>query len=249
MHATNRNGETIHTDLPRDGVLKACALSNSNFIRDLLNKLTKYRRLSDAQWYYLIKEANSITTRGKGNPGGGNLKPWQTKLEEGSHKRLTEVFARPTSLKRPKLRFEHDGLSVVLSPAGVGTRNEGMFYVKVNGDYAGKLGKDDVFNRSPEFTRSSANGKVSEVISEVAKDPVNFAIKFGKLSGNCCFCTHELDNAESLHWGYGPVCAKRWGLPHNYAHAKKRENPEVIEEIESPEPASKTTRRVRRSMV
>lgn len=36
---------------------------------------------------------------------------------------------------------------------------------------------------------------------------------FGHMVGRCCFCSHEIDTPESVEAGYGPVCAKKYGLP------------------------------------
>lgn len=39
-------------------------------------------------------------------------------------------------------------------------------------------------------------------------------LKFsGKRVGTCCYCAKGLTTAASLHVGYGPICAEKWGLP------------------------------------
>ena len=47
--------------------------------------------------------------------------------------------------------------------------------------------------------------------------PAEPAARHGKLTGHCCFCNSELSDEKSTAVGYGPVCAKRWGLPHGKA--------------------------------
>jgi len=37
----------------------------------------------------------------------------------------------------------------------------------------------------------------------------------GHKHGNCCFCCRDLTNAVSVHLGYGPICAEKYGLPHS----------------------------------
>lgn len=39
------------------------------------------------------------------------------------------------------------------------------------------------------------------------------AARFGIASGQCCFCSRALSTKESLHVGYGPDCASKYGLP------------------------------------
>ena len=50
-----------------------------------------------------------------------------------------------------------------------------------------------------------------------AKDPATFAAQYGKHTGKCCFCDIRLTDdrdGSSVEVGYGPVCAKKWNLPH-----------------------------------
>jgi hypothetical protein len=53
---------------------------------------------------------------------------------------------------------------------------------------------------------------ILKVLKKLAKDPEGVAAEYGKLTGNCCFCVRKLADARSTDVGYGPVCAKRYGL-------------------------------------
>jgi hypothetical protein len=53
----------------------------------------------------------------------------------------------------------------------------------------------------------------AEFIANLAGDTVAFLAQCGKDLGTCCYCNHALDHAESKEVGYGPICAKNWGLP------------------------------------
>ncbi len=48
---------------------------------------------------------------------------------------------------------------------------------------------------------------------KVAEDPEAAAVENGFLTGNCCFCHADLTDHRSTAMGYGPVCAKNYGLP------------------------------------
>ena len=50
-------------------------------------------------------------------------------------------------------------------------------------------------------------------LREFADDPARVAGEHGRLTGNCCFCHHTLEDARSTAVGYGPVCASHYGLP------------------------------------
>lgn len=44
-------------------------------------------------------------------------------------------------------------------------------------------------------------------------DPHKAGAVEGHVTGNCCFCTLKLTHPESVKHGYGPKCAKYYGLP------------------------------------
>jgi len=50
---------------------------------------------------------------------------------------------------------------------------------------------------------------VRDMLAEFNADPLAAAKKYGKLSGRCCVCGHDLTNDESIDAGIGPVCAGR----------------------------------------
>lgn len=53
----------------------------------------------------------------------------------------------------------------------------------------------------------------AEFLERLAKDAVGFIAACGKDMCRCCYCNQPLEDAKSKKVGYGPVCAKRWGLP------------------------------------
>jgi galactokinase/mevalonate kinase-like predicted kinase len=105
------------------------------------------------------------------------------------------------AIKNPKFRVDN----MVLSRAPDNGRNAGAIYVKVDGEYAGKVtgGYFLPFN-APEGTL--------EKLQEIAKDPLGSAVAYGKRTGNCSACGRDLTNHGSIEKGIGPICAERWGL-------------------------------------
>lgn len=49
-------------------------------------------------------------------------------------------------------------------------------------------------------------------LMELAINPAKVAAEYGRLLGNCCFCDIALSDERSTEVGYGPICAKNWGL-------------------------------------
>ena len=54
--------------------------------------------------------------------------------------------------------------------------------------------------------------KVLATLSAIAAEPAKLAKEYGSLRGHCSFCDKKLDDQGSIEHGYGPVCAKKWGL-------------------------------------
>lgn len=50
------------------------------------------------------------------------------------------------------------------------------------------------------------------LLSQLAKEPVITIAQYGKMSGKCSFCNKTLTEAHSVAVGYGPICAKHYGL-------------------------------------
>ena len=81
-------------------------------------------------------------------------------------------------------------------------------------DWFGRITTDGAFQPSNKL-----NGRVDAVtarLREFACEPARVAAEHGKLTAVCCFCNVPLgrgDDKRSLDVGYGPVCAKNFGLP------------------------------------
>jgi hypothetical protein len=50
----------------------------------------------------------------------------------------------------------------------------------------------------------------------IDKAPLEAARVYGQRTGNCSFCSKCLTNRVSRWLNYGPICAEKWGLPHDY---------------------------------
>ena len=140
-------------------------------------------------------------------------------------------FAVAHNLKYPKIRLQHPTNAretVIVKLAGNMSKYEGQLMITNDAGF----GSSD--NRY--FGRVDTNGailagrdltpEVEALLEEFAANPVEVAQRYGKLTGNCMFCGKPLDDANSVACGYGPVCAKKWNLPHSAAkqsRASRRE--------------------------
>ena len=110
--------------------------------------------------------------------------------------------AKGNGLKRPV--FRADGLT--LSLAGEKSRNPGAVYVKVGGEYAGKV-QDGQWH--PVRT---AMPETLATLTAIAINPREAAINYGRLTGSCACCGRTLTDPQSVELGIGPICAERWGI-------------------------------------
>lgn len=62
---------------------------------------------------------------------------------------------------------------------------------------------------------------VIEELDKFANDFQAAADAYGKDTGMCCFCATTLTHENSIEYGYGPICAERYGLPHTYEKKRK----------------------------
>jgi len=99
--------------------------------------------------------------------------------------------------KRPIYR----GAGLVITRAPDTGNNPGALYIKTeNDEYLGKL------------LGTVYSGKPAPALDEIAANPLQVAIEYGKRTGNCAICGKKLTVGKSIDLGIGPVCAKRWGF-------------------------------------
>lgn len=116
-------------------------------------------------------------------------------------------------LKYPKIRLQTpDNSPVVLSRAGAKSKYFGQIMVTDGGPfgsnrYYGRIDSNGLF-----FATDSANSAITSLLFRLSQNPADVASEYGRLTGNCCFCSLSLKDARSTAVGYGPVCAEHFGL-------------------------------------
>ena len=192
---------TIYTQL------KALAVAGrtNDFGTALVANFERYGRWSDKQQYWANKLATEATAPA-GQPATINVAP------------LFDMMATAqAALKRPSIRLQAtDGSVWAVRPAGATSANAGQLYL-YNGEtkaYAGKISPQGELRCSREVANP---GQVTEAVTGFCKDPQGAAKAYGFSTKTCCFCAKALSDAFSVENGYGPICAKRFGLVHKAA--------------------------------
>ena len=88
--------------------------------------------------------------------------------------------------------------------------------VIVKQNYPGKvawIGSDSSLNwKYNHKLTDEQKHTITQLLKEFADDPMGTVAKYGKLANRCCFCSKELTDPKSVTNGYGPICAKHYGL-------------------------------------
>lgn len=116
--------------------------------------------------------------------------------------------AKDRGLKFPKLRvLDADGQTELTLGLTVAGHNPGSVSVKRNGRYLGLIRQDGT-------TKGAIDARLAVHLVAVAQAPAAAAKAYAVLMCRCSFCGLALTDEASVELGYGPVCAKHWGLPH-----------------------------------
>lgn len=170
------------------------------FANSLIHQYQKKGSLSEKQMWWVQKLVERATV------------PAESLLATiPGHAAIFVMFAtaKASKLKSPAITFEHD-IHLKLQMAGPNSKNAGDIYLYSEGDWVGRLSKTGQVH--PAQRGHQMAGAITALLTELAADTFNFVKAYGHKSGRCCFCASPLTDEKSLTAGFGPVCAKKWGL-------------------------------------
>lgn len=191
---------------------------DKNFCESLCGQFEKKQKLSPKQADWVGK---MIVKAVQGEPE-------PEMVEVGNFQKVIDLFGLVAGkLKYPKIRLQtQDGKPVVLSVAGTNAKVPGSVNITDgNGGYGsnlwyGRVHVDGQYERA-KYLKANETELVEVVLKEMAENPAGTAQKYGKLTGNCCFCGLGLTEAHSTAAGFGPVCADHYGLKTEWKEAVK----------------------------
>lgn len=148
----------------------------------------------------------------------------QTDADKRAKKRITQLgdFTGVYAMfelaakggKWPRITINADGYEFYIYVSGAKAVLPNVLNVKHPGgnglydDWFGRITIDGVWDQR----HKEVDERMADALSKLAMDPIGTVAMYGRLSGKCCFCKKQLTDAPSVDAGYGPVCAKRWGL-------------------------------------
>jgi hypothetical protein len=209
---TSRKGRSIETTYSNVEALRrleaglADGAIKSAFGRDLVAKGASLSYDQTVWVHVLVVEAE----RGHDTPpkaGGLDLSEFVAMMDRAAER------GRANNAKRsPRIRFPRH--QVTLTRSGARSKREGTIQITDGRPYGentwyGRIERDG----SVSIHRQNWTEAIHELLAAIEVDLAAVTSASGIATGECSFCTAELTTSESLTVGYGPVCAKKYGLP------------------------------------
>lgn len=187
-------------------VMGAMTARDAEFAGSLVSNFYRFGRLSDKQLAWVDTLTRRVT-----DPVSATTAAVKVNVQ-----RVRDMFDRAAqTLKRIKIKLQSvEGQPVAFHRAGPASKYAGQILVTDGGPFGANqyFGRIDI-NGDFHATRQ-AGADVLALVEQFAAEPEATAGKYGRLTGACCFCNHSLKDSGSTELGYGPVCAKRFGLVH-----------------------------------
>lgn len=173
---------------------------DNKFAQSLVKQYDERGSLSDKQWWWVSKlavEASMVAPT-----TGVDLSKIVELMEHAKQ-----------HLKFPKFGLEApSGQRIVLNLAGNRSKYPGTVAVTDGGPYGDNKYFGRIMQDGSWQGHRTCPQEVVDVLESMAHNPASVAAQHGHRTGNCCFCNHKLTSYRSTSVGYGPDCAKRWGL-------------------------------------
>jgi hypothetical protein len=185
-------------------VLGKLSNSDSNFASSLIQNFYRYGSLSPKQLTWV----DTLTKRAT-QPSAAPVAQIQVNFQKIQD--LFDLAAK--KLRRVKVKLQTaQGQPVAFARAGANSKYVGQILITDGGPFGNNkfFGRVDVTGEF--FATRSATQEVCDLVKEFADDPSATAGRYGRLTGGCSFCNHGLKDNRSVQVGYGPVCARNFGL-------------------------------------
>jgi hypothetical protein len=193
-----------------EAALPKLSLKDASFAKSLLGQAMDKGSLSEKQMFW-VKKLAAVPAQGPVAPAAVEYFP-----------AIVALFDKVAG-KFPAIVYQGEaGPAFRLSRAGAKAKEPGSINVCDTGKsfdtrvWYGRISLDGKFTPSAKVEAGEMAGVVA-ALKVFEADPAKAAAEYGHKTGNCCFCGLQLDNMASVAVGYGPVCAKKWGLPHSYS--------------------------------
>lgn len=177
-----------------------CANMNwSKFYRSMYESIMMYGNLTENQMAAVKRGMEQAAEK-----AAAKKQEREAKGGEVNVSAIEAMFdtARESGLKRLGFRT----MEIDISAAKETSSNPGALYVKHDGVYVGKI-----MNGKFMPTNAAKSDTLAKIL-EVAANPREKAVQYGKMTGKCSCCGRELTDEISVANGIGPICETKWGF-------------------------------------
>jgi hypothetical protein len=184
-------------------VYKTLPVNDHDFAQSLISQ-GRRRPLSEKQSAWVLR----LIAKAKGDDPVKAVV--ETKIDMSGIVSLFDTASK--HLKRPSIVLATEAQHLRLNRAGETARFPDTINVIRESDreWLGRVHLDGRFEVSK---RSGVDPQtLIPHLQHFAADPVTGAKESARLTGKCCFCNTRITDERSTNVGYGPICAKRFGL-------------------------------------
>lgn len=211
--------------------LKTQENNTNTFIMSVFSQYKKWGRLSAAQWDIVedIRQKSSLSDDGKSYaPTRHDTRPLVSSRQDRtampkSWKKLAPMFLLAgTTLKKPATRIGIRGKRYILKCYRFSDGDLYLTLAVIGGH--GRRGSLFVCNMSKGYInwRTPHDRQIYQnAVTLFAADPVAMSKAYADEFEECGYCGRGLTDPRSTSHGYGPVCAKNYGLPWGHKDDQK----------------------------
>lgn len=192
-----RTVETPYTD---EEMIERLRTVPRPFAVDLLRRHARYGRLSHEQ----IVAGHMMVLE--------NTSPVPA-VDYGDFSSIQLMFETAAkTLRFPQVHFGFDDNPIHLSLAGARSDNAGAVRITRGLGHGSPNNHLGVIINGKLEPHWKCPQDVIEFLQFMAQDPAAAVSAYGREQGRCCFCRQRINDKRSVRVGYGPTCAKNYGL-------------------------------------
>jgi len=189
---------------------------HNNFANDLASRAGSLNA-NQTGWLFLMAEEAIARSKAQEERIAEREQVVETEVLTEDFTALAAIFEHAATtgrLIRPTVLLQTSGgKTVVLKRAGDRARNPGSIGVTDDRRYPdntwyGRIDPDGKWSRGKD-----ADDDILDILRRFSADPQGIAADYGRKTGRCCFCRIRLTDERSVLQGYGPICARKFGLP------------------------------------
>lgn len=191
---------------PLRAMVETLSQKDQAFAKSLISGHDK-RGLSDKQWYWV----NKLTQPQAPKP------PTTAQVDLGDFYEVASLFQTARKhMKFPRIQVVVDTTEISLWMSGAQSSHPGYINVSDGRPYGQSVWYGRISPKG-EWTANLRAGSlalqtVEQFLLKFSAAPAKTAAEYGRLTGHCCFCSKPLTDPQSTAAGFGPTCAKNYGL-------------------------------------